>query len=104
MDRVTYVTDWELRAMFNDYGYMAMIESGELNYRLAANNHPSRPLAQVPHCTRSQMLSYLDKHGQELFRVHRYLLPDNTIGASGKPDPKRLYHDGQWYLVRSNPC
>jgi hypothetical protein len=31
--------------------------------------------------------------------AHRYLLPDGTIGASGKPDPKSMKHDGNFYIL-----
>ena len=45
------------------------------------------------------MISYLDKDGSELVRAHRFVLPDGSIGASGKPDPKRLLKDGKLYRI-----
>jgi len=55
-----------------------------------ADRHPSQPLAMEPFCTRSQMIAYVDPAGTELVRAHRYLRVDNTLGASGLPDPKSL--------------
>jgi hypothetical protein len=37
------------------------------------------------------MVKYYSQDGEVLALVHQYLRPDGTIGASGKPDPKRLY-------------
>lgn len=31
--------------------------------------------------------------------AHRYLLSDGTLGASGKPDPKAMKHDGKFYVL-----
>ncbi len=48
------------------------------------------------------MVSYRDGI-QEIARVHQYLRTDGTIGASGKPDPKRLYADGKLYRLVKKP-
>jgi hypothetical protein len=42
-----------------------------------------------PFGTRSQFIIYRDGH-HEVARAHRYLLPDGQLGASGRPDPKRM--------------
>ena len=41
------------------------------------------------------MVWYLSPDGRKLAIVHQYLLPNGTIGASGRPDPKRMIHDGE---------
>ncbi|MCY3960092.1 MAG: hypothetical protein OXG34_00275 [bacterium] len=41
------------------------------------------------------MVWYLGPDGQELALAHQYLLPDGTIGGSGRPDPKRLILDDE---------
>jgi hypothetical protein len=48
------------------------------------------------------MVSYLDSDGNEVARVHQYLRPDGTIGASGKPDPKRLLDGGILYYLEKS--
>jgi hypothetical protein len=50
------------------------------------------------------MLTYYETtHGTlvEIARAHQYLRPDDTLGLSGKPDPKRVVDDGVLYWYRS---
>lgn len=63
------------------------------------DNHPSPPLADEPICTKSQILGYFDQNGKEVARAHQYLRTDGAIGAKGKPDPKRVLHDGVIYYL-----
>jgi len=44
------------------------------------------------------MISYLDPHGREIARVHQYLRKNGTLGGSGRPDPKKLLHNGVLYV------
>jgi len=87
-----------LRQLFNEGGYWLKTQDGRLKERLLRDRHPSSPKAPVPICTRSQLISYIDNDGQEIARVHQYLQPNGTLGASGKPDPKRLLHNGVLYF------
>ena len=84
--------------MFNQGGYEARAASGELVKRLMSNRHPSSPKANVPYCTRSQLVQYHDATGMEVATAHQYLLPNGTLGAGGLPDPKRLLIDGILYV------
>jgi hypothetical protein len=95
------ISVWDLRKLFNDGGYWAKAQAGELCQQLMTDRHPSSPKANVPICTQSQLISYLNAAGQEIARVHQYLQPDGTLGASGKPDPKRLLHEGILYFPTS---
>ncbi len=52
-----------------------------------------------PPGTRSQMVVYEDAGGRFVAMVHRYLRPDDSIGASGYPDPKAVLHQGVLYVV-----
>jgi hypothetical protein len=45
------------------------------------------------------MISYRDRNDDEIARVHQYLRPDGSIGASGLPDPKRLFEDRVLYIL-----
>jgi hypothetical protein len=38
------------------------------------------------------MIAYVESWGRqrEVARAHRYLRPNGTLGASGKPDPKTV--------------
>ena len=92
------VSATELRKMFNNGGYWEQVKRGILRPRIISNNHPSSPLAKEPFCTRSQYIIYVDRNGRKVAGVHQYLRTDGTIGASGRPDPKRLYIDGVVYV------
>ena len=86
--------------MFNDGLYWQRALAGELVVRMARDSHPSAPKANEPFCTRSQTIIYLDAQGQRLAVVHQYLRQDGTLGASGKPDPKKIWKDGRIYEAR----
>lgn len=92
------VTAAELRRLFRDHDFLSRAQRGELRTALVAESHPSPPRANLPLCTRSQVVAYLER-GEKVALVHQYLLPDGTLGASGRPDPKRLLIDGQLYIV-----
>lgn len=85
--------------MFNNGCFLERLKSGELRAILDSEKHPSPFRSGQPQCTRSQLLSLLDENDQEVARIHQYKRPDGSIGASGRPDPKRLLVDGVYYFV-----
>jgi hypothetical protein len=89
----------EMQKMFNEGGYWDKAKSGELTPVPLEERHPALTAANEPLCTISQMLSYRDASNREVARVHQYLHADGTIGASGRPDPKRLFHNGELYRL-----
>ena len=91
-----------LQQLFNEGQFWERTKSGELQAKVLEDRHPTLTLANEPFCTRSQMVSYLDG-AKEVARVHQYLRMDGTIGASGKPDPKRLFVDGMLYRLVKTP-
>lgn len=55
---------------------------------MPGSEHPApTALGEVPG-TVSHMLQYFEPDGELVAKVHEYLRPDGTIGASGKRDPK----------------
>ena len=62
------------------------------------DKHPSPPRADEPICTRSQIIAYLDAEGRRVAVVHQFVRQDGSIGASGRPDPKMLLHEGETLL------
>jgi hypothetical protein len=101
LPKIERVTPEQLRKLFND-NYLDLIRAGKIqgNVIRGAGRHPSLYLAREPFCTESQELSYADPiTGQELARAHRYLRPDGTLGASGLPDPKRVFLKGVLYRI-----
>ena len=92
-----------MRELFNEGNYWQRATDGEFKIVVLETRHPALLAAKEPFCTQSQMVSYRDSSGSEIARVHQYLRVDGTIGASGKPDPKRLFKDGVLYrLVKAN--
>jgi hypothetical protein len=60
---------------------------------------PTFVTPNIPLGTRSQMISYRDSNDDEVARVHQYVKPNGAIGASGRPDPKRVLKDGILYRL-----
>jgi len=87
---IVRVTVSEMRQRFNEGKHWERMLQGEYTAVVRENRHPSLMAANEPFCTQSQMVSYIDKENNEIARVHQYLRPDGTVGASGRPDPKRL--------------
>ncbi len=84
----------EIRRLFNKSGLFERAEQGELKSVLMVDRLV-QPEARLPEGTRSQMIWYLGHGGQKLALVHQYLLPDGTIGGSGRPDTKRMILDDE---------
>ena len=53
-----------------------------------------------PFCTHGQMIRYISKSGSWCVEIFQYFRPDNKIGASGLPDPKRLRLRNTIYIVK----
>ena len=93
--------------MFKELGYERDILNGR-----AVKGHPYKSDIVAtghhqPKGTRSETIPYFID--QKLIAVcHQYTLPDGSIGASGKPDPKMLEYQGsQFYShsqIKSQPC
>lgn len=98
---IVRITVAELRSMFNKENFVGRVRTGEIREVVTHSGEPS-PEIGLPIGTKSQMISYLDASGFELARAHRFLLPDGTIGASGKPDPKRMFKDGKLFRIQKS--
>ena len=93
------VSATELRSLFNDQRYAQKAANGELSVKIIREGHPSPARSGEPPCTKSQILAYLNAKGQSVAILHQYLRKDGTIGASGKPDPKKVFHDGVLHVL-----
>jgi hypothetical protein len=87
--------------MFNEAKFVERAKTGEIREQVIHSGEPSAEIG-LPPGTKTQMISYLDSTGFELARAHRFLLPDGTIGASGKPDPKRMFKDGKLFRIQKS--
>jgi hypothetical protein len=86
-----------MRAIFNAH-ILPRIDNGELIPTVLSDGIPS-PNAGQRAGTRSQMVAYRDRQGRKIAIVHRYLRPDQTLGGSGKPDPKMVLHGNVRYTI-----
>jgi hypothetical protein len=97
--RVQIVNSKYIQKLFNEGRYAERQQAGEFAAVVVKDRHPSAPKAPVPICTRSQLILYKDQRRRTVAIVHQYLTPSGKLGASGKPDPKQLWHDGVLYQV-----
>jgi hypothetical protein len=81
----------ELRRLFDYSNYWERATKGEFDKVVIGRHTPDSK--NEPPGTESQMISIRDKKGFEVARVHAYVRPDKTLGASGKPDPKAVYDE-----------
>jgi hypothetical protein len=98
---VEWVSATIIRQIFNESQLAEKVAAGELTQSLKKNSHLDSPRSREPYCTNSQIVMYFDQKGKLLAIVHQYLRPDGSLGASGKPDPKRLYLPDKIISVRS---
>jgi hypothetical protein len=87
----------EVRRVFNEGRFWVKAQRGELRQKILKSRVPVPPAAHEPRGTLSQYIAYIDADGDEVARVHQYLRPDGTLGASGRPDPKLVIAGGVVY-------
>ena len=86
--------------MFNEGRYHERSLAGELLREILADGHPTSPHAPEPFCTRSQYVAYIDPNtGLKVAEAHLYQRVDGTIGASGRPDPQRIWTENALYVA-----
>jgi hypothetical protein len=89
----------ELRQKFNDHDFAGRVQRGELTAHVLSERIPQPMPPHLQPGTRSQIIAYRDANGVQVAVVHQYLQPDNTLGASGRPDPKRIILNNLLYIV-----
>lgn len=86
---VVWVEPEAVRNHFNTGDLHGQVQRGKLLEGLWQDRHLRRPKKE-PYCTRSQMLIYWTQEREPIALVHQYLRPNGSLGASGRPDPKRV--------------
>src|SRR3989442_13633575 len=82
-------------AMFNKERYWERVQAGELVAVPIHTGTPSPESGQPPGTTTKTFAIRETANGPDLAHAHAFIRPDGTIGASGKPDPKRIWKDGK---------
>lgn len=85
------VSKARIRQIFDGSQHRIAIENGI--YREAVTDDSTLQPATArqkgfPVGTRTQFVRYYDSNERYLVGMHRYILPDGTVGASGRADPK----------------
>ena len=88
---VKRIPESELRQLFNHFNYWDRAANGEY-HKVVIGRHTPNSKSEPPG-TESQMISIRDANDFEVARIHAYVRPDGTLGASGKPDPKAVYDE-----------
>jgi hypothetical protein len=96
--RKAYVSPDDLRDIFDRGRYSERAGSGELIERELVRGRPSLSSAHPAEAI-SRRVAYHDDTGRELAVAHELILPDGTIGGSGRPDPMRVDVDGTLYIL-----
>ena len=90
----------ELRRVFNSLRLDERVASQGYTVVIRDSKHPLKSRAAEPYCTRSEAILYLDPQGNKVAIAHRYLRRDGSLGASGLPDPKCVWHRGERLWTR----
>lgn len=98
---VEWVEVPEIRNRFNALRLFERLQSGEISQHVKRSRHVDDPAKGEPWCTNSQIAYYYATDGRPLAVVHQYRRPDGTIGASGLPDPKRLFLPDKILSIRT---
>lgn len=95
---VKRVSDWALKRRFNCGGYLGKYLSKSFTFDVT---HQGQPEAwrNLPPGTISQEIMLRDRNGDDVAKIHQFLCPDGTLGASGFPDPKRIFTKRRSYRI-----
>lgn len=100
-EAVHWVAPNKIRALFNDSQYSEKIRRVLLQKIVLRKTLLQKPNQKgEPEGTYPEVILYKDQEADSFAIVHQYVRPDGRIGASGKPDPKRLKIEGKIYAVR----
>ena len=89
--RIKTVSKSIIRKKFNEGSLLQQIKEGKLVKKILRDKAIKSPKPyQGPRGTRTQYIRYTDLNGKIIVEFHQFLRPDGTLGAKGKPDPKKL--------------
>jgi hypothetical protein len=89
--------------IFNNERLLERSESGEWTKKKRRDNPVSFTDYNGKHCVATQEWSWIDENNVERVRIHQYITEEGDIGASGKPDPKRIFLDNSTMYRLTRP-
>ncbi len=92
------VSEKERRRLFNEGRYYEWMLAGEFK-AIIESEIPRRRGDRRIRGSKSQVVESWDKSGVLIAPVHQYRKQDGSLEASGRPDPKRLRHEGVLYRL-----
>lgn len=96
--RSQFVSEAELRRIFNENRYFERMQEGEFRSRIVKQTRRRGGDPRVRNAM-SQTVEYWDRQGRRVALVHQYRMKDGRLGGSGKPDPKVVVHDDSIYFL-----
>jgi hypothetical protein len=87
-----------LRRLYAEAAIEQREANGDLTTKVVYSKHVDPPLTFAPPCTRSRRKAFFDSNATKVAEVHYYECPDGSIAASGRLDPKEVFHDGNRYI------
>lgn len=95
------VHEAEIRRLFNEGRYYERMKAGEFRAYIVRQKLVIGGDRRIRGTT-SETVEYVDNHGNFVARVHQFRWPNGMLGASGRPDPKALWHEGVMYRLRTD--
>ena len=89
----------EMRDFFNKH-ILERLQNGEFKQDVLKARHADPFKSGQVFCTYSQIILVQDKDNIEIAKLHRYMLPTGTLGASTLPDPFRVEWEGKIYKLK----
>ncbi len=99
MTEITYTSPEEVRAIFNA-DVLPRVPSGDVDLLIQSRSAAS-PSSGQPPGTSSERVLYFNR-GLLIAIAHRFVLPDGSIGGSGRPDPKAVRFGNEWLIASPN--
>jgi hypothetical protein len=89
----------EMQEFFNKH-ILKLLQNGEFKQNPLKARHADPFKSGQVFCTYSEIVLVQDKNKSEIAKVHRYVLPEGTLGASRLPDPVKIEWDGKTYKLK----
>ena len=91
-----------MREAFNSQQFDEKARLGQISFRQEGNASAAPPHLNFPEGTVSRRVAVIGGNGKKLAICHQYVLPDGSLGASGRNDPKQILVGDELWVVDPN--